>query len=128
MFSWLRNLGSERAGSFTSISAVCWSMVISKRKGRIAISLHGPKTRAKCMDLPAELEWFGIDFKTGAFMPHIPPSVVMDGNITLPEAADHAFWLCSSSWQFPNSSKPFVEYRIISRTSLKIFSNLVRPF
>ncbi len=93
---------SERAGSFTSISTVCWSMVISKRKGRIAISLHGPKTGATYMDLPAELEWFGIDFKLGAFMPNIPPSSVTDGNITLPDATDHAFWLCSSAWQFPN--------------------------
>jgi hypothetical protein len=93
---------SECAGSFTSISVVCWSMVISKRKGRIAISLHGPKTGATPMDLPAELEWFGIDFKPGTFMPHLPPGAVMDGNITLPEAADHSFWLCSSVWQFPN--------------------------
>jgi hypothetical protein len=93
---------SEHAGSFTSISAVCWSMVISKREGRIAVSLHGPKTGATDMDVPAQLEWFGIDFKPGTFMPHIPPGSVMDGNITLPEAADHAFWLCRSAWQFPN--------------------------
>jgi hypothetical protein len=93
---------SERAGSFTSISTVFWSMVISKCRGRIAISLHGPKTGATDMDFPAELEWFGIDFKPGTFMPHLPPGSVMDGNITLPDAADHAFWLCSSAWQFPN--------------------------
>jgi hypothetical protein len=93
---------SERAGSFTSISAVCWSMVVSKCKGRIAISLHGPETGATCKDFPAELEWFGIDFKLGTFMPQIPPGSVIDRNITLPKAADHSFWLCSSAWQFPN--------------------------
>jgi hypothetical protein len=85
---------SERAASFTSISAVCWSMVISKCQGRITISLHGPETGATCKDFPAELEWFGINFKLGAFMPHIPPGSVMDGCITLPDAADHSFWLC----------------------------------
>jgi len=26
----------------------------------------------------------------------------MDGCITLPEAADHSFWLGSSAWRFPN--------------------------
>lgn len=93
---------SGHAGSFTSISVVCWSIVISKREGRIAISLHGPKTGATSMDYPAELEWFGIDFKLGTFMPHIPPRSVMDGNITLPEASGQSFWLCSSAWQFPN--------------------------
>ena len=93
---------SEHASSFNSISVTCWSMVISKREGRISVSIHGPKTGATCMDLPAELEWFGINFKLGTFMPHIPPSSIMDGIITLPEAADHSFWLGSSAWQFPN--------------------------
>lgn len=93
---------AERAGSFTSISAICWSMVISKWRGRIAISLHGPETGATGKDFPPELEWFGIDFKLGTFMPHIPPGFLMDGCITLPDASDHAFWLCGSAWQFPN--------------------------
>jgi hypothetical protein len=95
---------NERAGSFTSISTTCWSMVISKWRGRIAISIHGPETCANCKDFPdeAEFEWFGIDLKLGTFMPHIPPGSILDGNITLPEAADHSFWLDSSVWQFPN--------------------------
>jgi AraC-like DNA-binding protein len=54
------------------------------------------------MDFPPELEWFGIDFKLGAYMPHILPGSVMDGNITLPEVADDTFWLCNSAWQCPN--------------------------
>jgi hypothetical protein len=93
---------SERADSFTSISAVCWSMVVSNYKGRIAISIHGPEIGATCKDFPAELEWFGIDFKLGTFMPHIPPCSIMNGYITLPEAADQSFWLGSSVWQFPD--------------------------
>lgn len=93
---------SAGVGSFTSISATCWVMVISKYRGRITVSIHGPKTRATCMDFPAEAEWFGINFKRGAFIPHIPPGSVMDGNINLPEASDHSFWLGSSVWQLPN--------------------------
>jgi hypothetical protein len=93
---------SERADSFTSISAVCWSMVVSNYKGRIAISIHGPEIGVTCKDFPAELEWFGIDFKLGTFIPHIPPCSIMNGCITLPEAADQSFWLGSSVWQFPD--------------------------
>lgn len=93
---------SERAGSFTSISAVCWSMVVSKFNGRIALSIHGPETGATCKDFPAEIEWVGIDFKLGTFMPHIPPTSLVDSNRTLPQAAEHAFWLGDSAWQFPN--------------------------
>lgn len=93
---------SERAGSFTSISTICWSIVISKCEGRTAISIHGPETGATYKDFPAELEWFGIDFKPGTFMPHIPPGSIMDTCITLPEATDQSFWLDSSVWQFPD--------------------------
>ncbi len=93
---------SEPAGSFTSISAVSWSIVVSKFNGRIALSIHGPETGATGKDFPAEIEWVGIDFKLGTFMPHIPPTSIVDWNRTLPQAAEHAFWLGDSAWQFPN--------------------------
>lgn len=93
---------NESTSTFTAISAVCWSMVISKLNGRITMSLHGPKTGAASLEVPADLEWFGIDFKPGAFMPHIPPGSVIDGNMTLPEVAGRAFWLGHAAWQFPS--------------------------
>jgi AraC-like DNA-binding protein len=93
---------SERADSFTAISDVCWSMVISKCQGRIELSIHGPETGATGKYFPAEMEWLGIDFKLGTFMPHIPPGSLVDWIITLPEAAEHTFWLGNSAWQFPN--------------------------
>ena len=35
-------------------------------------------------------------------MPHIPPGSIVGWNRTLPQAAEHAFWLGGSAWQFPN--------------------------
>ena len=93
---------SERAGSFTAIFAVCWSMVVSKYNGRIALSIHGPGTGATCKDFPPEIEWVGIDFKLGTFMPHLPPTSIVNWNRTLPQASEHTFWLGDSAWQFPN--------------------------
>jgi hypothetical protein len=93
---------SERAGSFTSISTVFWSMVISKCRGRITISLHGPETGATCKEFPDEAEWFGIAFKLGTFVPHISPSSLIDGHIVLPSTSGRSFSLCHSAWQFPN--------------------------
>jgi hypothetical protein len=93
---------SERAGSFTSISTVLWSMVISKCRGRIAISLHGPETGATCKDFPDEAEWFGIAFKLGTFVPDILPGSLIDGHIVLPDMSGRSFWLGHSAWQFPN--------------------------
>jgi helix-turn-helix protein len=93
---------SEHAGSFTSISTVLWSMVISKTRERIAISLHGPQTGATCQDFPAEAEWFGIEFKLGTFVPDILPGSLIDGYIVLPDTSGRSFSLCHSAWQFPN--------------------------
>jgi hypothetical protein len=93
---------NERAGSFTSISTVFWSMVISKWRGRITISLHGPETGATCKEFPAEGEWFGIAFKLGTFVPRILPGSLIDGHINLPDTSGQSFSLCASTWQFPN--------------------------
>jgi AraC-like DNA-binding protein len=91
---------SDQAGSFTSISTVFWSMVFSKANGRMAMSLHGPETGATCKEFPPGAEWFGIAFKLGTFVPHIPPGAFID-DIFLPEVSGRSFSLCYSAWQFP---------------------------
>ena len=93
---------SERASSFTSISTVFWSMVISKWRGHITISLHGPETGATCKEFPAEGEWFGIAFKLGTFVPDILPGSLIDGHLFLPDTSGRSFSLGHSAWQFPN--------------------------
>jgi len=94
---------SERAGSFTSISAVNWEMVVTKYQGKTTLTVRGPETKATVLNFPADVEWFGIDFRLGAFMPHLPPGNVMDQNdINLPGATSQSFWLHGSAWQFPS--------------------------
>lgn len=93
---------SDRAGSFTSISTVSWSMVISKCNGRTGISLHGPATGATCKEFPPRAEWFGISFKPGTFVPHIPFRAFIDGYIALPDVSGNTFSMCHSAWQLPN--------------------------
>ncbi len=93
---------SERAASFTSISTVFWSMVISKWSGHITISLHGPETGATCKEFPTEGEWIGIAFKLGTFVPDILPGSLVDGHIVLPGMSGRSFSLCHSTWQFPD--------------------------
>lgn len=93
---------SERARSFTSIATVFWSMVISKWRGHITISLHGPETGATRKEFPAEGEWFGIAFKLGTFVPHLLPGSLIDGTIFLPGTSGCSFSLGHSAWQLPN--------------------------
>jgi hypothetical protein len=94
---------SEHDGSFSSIAAPYWEIVVTKYKGRTTMTIRGPETKATPMDFSVGTEWFGIDFKLGTFMPHLPPARVMDLNdFNLPEAPGQSFWLCGSAWQFPN--------------------------
>jgi hypothetical protein len=94
---------SERDGSFTSIAAVHWELVVTKYRGKTTMTLRGPETKATRADFPAEAEWFGIDFKLGAFMPHLPPGNVVNlKDIRLPEVTSTSFWLHSSAWEFPS--------------------------
>ena len=58
---------SERAGTFTSVAASNWEMVIATFNGKAMITARGPETKASEADFPADAEFFGI-FKLGTFL------------------------------------------------------------
>ncbi len=94
---------SERASSFISTAAIHWEMVVTKYEGKTFLTVRGPETKPTPMGFPAEREWFGITFKLGTFMPHLPPGNLRDGrDANLPEATRKSFWLHGSVWQFPD--------------------------
>ncbi len=103
---------SERAGVFTSVAASNWEIVISTVNGEALITARGPETKASQADFPADAEFFGITFKLGAFMPHLPVKTLRDRqDATLPEASSNSFWLRGSAWEIPTfeSADVFVE-------------------
>jgi Helix-turn-helix domain len=93
---------SERAGTFISEAASNWEMVITTFGGKTMITARGPETRASEADFPADAEFFGIIFKLGTFMPHLPVETLLDRqDATLPEASSNSFWLNGSAWELP---------------------------
>jgi len=94
---------SERAGSFISAAASHWEMVVTRYRGKTTLTVRGPETKATPADCPAEAEFFGVVFKLGAFMPHLPIRKLLNRkDATLPEATSQSFWLYGSAWQFPD--------------------------
>lgn len=94
---------SECDSTFTSIAATHWELVVRRDAGKTLCIVRGPESKATQLNFPAGPAWFGITFKVGTFMPHLPPKAVLDLNDAhLPEASNHSFWLNSSTWQFPN--------------------------
>jgi AraC-like DNA-binding protein len=94
---------SERDGTFLSMAACNWVMVVTRVAGRTTLTVRGPETRATPAACPADGEWVGIHFTLGSFMPLLPAGRVRDRNdVTLPEASGRSFWLDGSAWEYPS--------------------------
>ena len=94
---------SERDGTFRSIAACHWEMVVTRLHGSTSLTLRGPETKATAVGCPAEGEWVAIRFKLGTFMPLMRPGKLRDHNtVTLPDASGRYFWFGGSKWEYPN--------------------------
>ena len=92
---------SVGSGSFISSAAANWEIVITKQAGTVWLTVRGPEAKATSAPVPADAEFFGISFKLGTYMPHLPGSAIVNGGINLPDASSKSFWLQGSAWPFP---------------------------
>jgi AraC-like DNA-binding protein len=94
---------SQSAGSFISLAATQWEMVVMHCKGQTTFTVRGPATRTLPADFPGHAEYLGIVFKLGTFLAQLPTINRLDGNdVFLPEAACSSVWLNGSTWQIPD--------------------------
>ena len=109
---WRDAAGDRQPINFISIAEHHWSMVVTKFQGQTILTVRGPETQATPAHDPGGAEHFGIMFKLGAFMPHLPVSRVMDRqDVKLPGANSQKFWLQGAAWEFPDfeNADTFVE-------------------
>lgn len=117
---------SENGGSFISMAESHWEMVVTKHEGKTTLTVRGPESRATPACGHAQAEFFGIQFKAGAFMPNLPANLVMDRNYReLPEATSKSFWLHSSAWQFPDFENADTFVARLVREGLLVFDPVV---
>lgn len=98
---WVWRTQVDRAGTFVSTAASHWEMVVSHYKGQTTLTIRGPETKATIATCPADIEFVGIQFKQGTFMPNLPTSKLVDGEIQLPQAGNDVFWLHGGTWTYP---------------------------
>jgi hypothetical protein len=118
---------SEDISTFTSIAANHFEFVVTKYQGNIMVTLRGPETQATvATPVLSDAEFFGILFKLGTFMPHMPIANLVNGDAQLPDASSSSFWLKSSAWQLPDydNAETFVE-RLV-REGLLVQESLVK--
>jgi AraC-like DNA-binding protein len=93
----------ERTGFLNSIAMSGWEMVLSRYQDKTYMTVRGPETRATLLPVTTVgTEFFGIRFRVGTVMPHLPASHLVDEDVNLPDASSKSFWLNGSAWQFPD--------------------------
>ena len=95
---------TESTGAFFSQAAIRCELVVIKYNGKTTVVLRGPETKATTLPVRwIGAEFFGITFKTGTFIPTLPPKTLLNGkDITLSHTSNQTFWLDSSTWQIPD--------------------------
>src|SRR5579859_1812142 len=92
---------SEGGGSFISVAESHWGIVVTRQVGRTYLTVRGPETGARPAPVPVDAEFFGISFKLGTFMPHLPARDLVNGETNLPEASSKSFYLKGAAWELP---------------------------
>src|SRR5262245_18918478 len=93
---------SEGGGSFMSVAESHWGIVVTRQNGKTYLTVRGPETKAIPAPIPEDADFFGIVFKLGTFMPHLPARLLVDAQTNLPDASRQSFWLKGAAWQFPD--------------------------
>lgn len=117
---------SDYAGTFRSIAACHWEMVVIRHEGTTSIRVRGPESRPSIADVPAEGEWFAIRFKLGTVMPLFPAGKLRDRHdVELPSASSRSFWLRGSAWDYPDFENAEVFVQRLVQGGLLVRDGLV---
>jgi hypothetical protein len=116
---------SVGGGSFTSTAVSHWEMVVTKQKDVTTVTVRGPETKASLTPIPEDAEFFGIVFKHGTFMPHLPVSNLVDGAVHLPVGVRRSFWLDGSAWELPDYNNADTFVARLARQGLLVHDNVV---
>lgn len=117
---------SDLAGTFTSVATSNWEMVFTTFNGRTSITARGPETKASTADYPADADFFGITFKLGTFMPHLPIKTLCDRqDASLSELSGNSFWLYGSTWEIPTFDNADVFISQLIRQDILVYDPIV---
>jgi AraC-like DNA-binding protein len=116
---------SEPAELFISMAQSHWEMVVTRQAGTALLTVRGPETRATTAPIPADAEFFGIQFGFGTFLPDLPPGRLVDGSVTLPAATKRSFWLEGSKWELPGPDDADVFVERLVRAGLLVHDPVV---
>lgn len=116
---------SEQDTTFVSRAGCQWELVFWRYNGSTHVTLRGPETQASMAVSEAGAEFFGITFRLGAFMPHLPVSQLVNHAIELPKADCGTFWLHKETWELPTFENADTFIQRLIRAELLVHDPLV---
>jgi hypothetical protein len=111
---------------FSSLASIHPGIGFAQFEGITTVHLRGPATMATTLSSPAGAEYFGVDFRLGAFLPMFPPARLVNmQDAILPILPDGRILLDNRAWEMPTPQNVDVFVDRLERAGLLIIDPLV---
>ena len=111
---------------FSSIASVNPGIGFARIGGRTTVHLRGPATRASTLSCPKDTEYFGVDFRLGAYLPMFPPATLANlQDAVLPSLPDGRILLDGEAWEMPTPMNVDVFVDRLARAGLLVVDPLI---
>jgi hypothetical protein len=125
----VNRIWSAECDSPTGFSSLAWvnsGLGFARIGGRWAVHVRGPATRATPMSCPSDSEYFGVDFRLGAYFPGFPPSRLVNlHDAVLPTLPDGRILLDGRAWEMPTPQNVDVLVDRLVRAGLLVVDPLI---
>jgi AraC-like DNA-binding protein len=95
-------------------------------RGTTTVHLRGPATRASTLSCPQDAEYFGVDFRLGAYLPMFPPAGLANlRDALLPILPNGRIVLGGRDWEMPTPQNVDVFVDRLERAGLLVVDPLI---
>jgi Helix-turn-helix domain len=118
--------GCDSPTDFSSIAKVVPGIAFARIGGTTTVHLRGPEMTATRLSCPRDAEYFGADFRLGAYLPMFPPARLANlQDAVLPRLSDGRILLDRQAWEMPTPHNLDVFVDRLERAGLLVFDPLV---
>jgi AraC-like DNA-binding protein len=115
----------DPADRFVSVAVTHWEMVVTRQPGGTWLSVRGPETQASLAPIPADAEFFGLQFELGTYMPQLDMRSLVDSGVDVPIGPDARLRLDGSDWEMPTADNGDVFVERLARAGLLVHDPVV---
>ncbi len=111
---------------FSSLASVNPGIAFARVGGTTPVHLRGPAEKASILSCPRDAEYFGADFRLGAYLPMFPPAGLANlQDAVLPTLPDGRILLGGRAWEMPTPQNVDVFIDRLERAGLLVFDPLI---